>query len=239
MIELNLLPDLKKEFIKAQRMRNTVVSGSILTILIALGLLALLATIVYGAQAVIIDNLKKEVTENHKKLAAKPEINKYLTVQNQLELIGSAASERTAYDRIFDYITKLNPAPPNDITIYSLVVDAETSSITLEGSTANFETVNNFKNTLENAKLAYSLNGEKHEGNFFTAVTVAPPTLSAADGRQTAYFNISVAFDPKAFDPDAKDINVTIPKLVTSDADRHSPRELFGASPIKEINDGN
>ena len=51
MIQINLIPDVKQEFIHAQKMRNAVITFAILICGVAMALLAVLG-IVYGGQAV-------------------------------------------------------------------------------------------------------------------------------------------------------------------------------------------
>ena len=50
MIEINLVPDVKQELIRAQRSRTVVVTFSILTGIIALGIVVLLLLYVFGVQ---------------------------------------------------------------------------------------------------------------------------------------------------------------------------------------------
>ena len=228
MIELNLLPDVKKEFIRAQRTRNMVISGAIFVCIVAAGAVALLATTVYGAQNVWIANLKKE-------------INKYLAIQSQLNALDIKAQERSVYERLFDFLPQLNPAPPFNVTIYDFDLVKDTSTITMSGSADSFEAVNNFKYTLEQAKLKYKLeDGTTNETELFTNVTSSAPTLSTTNGGQVkAIFDFTITFTPEAFDQAHKDITIIVPKLVTSDGDRNAPKELFGVDPQTSGGDQN
>jgi len=85
MIGINLLPDVKKEFLKAQRTRNTVISLSILIMFVAGGLTVFLALFVYVGQTTAINVVKGDIDTKQKTLGEKPEITKYLTIQNQLD----------------------------------------------------------------------------------------------------------------------------------------------------------
>lgn len=235
MIELNLLPDVKKEFIKAQRNRNAVISGAILISIIAGGVIALLATTVYGAQTVLISNLKREIQSNHQKVASKQEINKYLAIQSQLSSLDETAKQRSVYARLFDYLPQLNPAAPYNVTIYEFALTQDTSSITMSGSAGSFEAVNNFKNTLEKAKITYTGSDEVGaEDTLFTSVTSGAPSLSTANGRTQAVFSFTIVYNPAAFDPANKDMKIVVPKLVTSDGDQNAPKELFGTQPVDQ-----
>lgn len=57
MIEINLIPDVKQEFLRAQRMRNAAVSFSIMIGIIAAGIVGFLALLL-GAQ-LVHENVQK------------------------------------------------------------------------------------------------------------------------------------------------------------------------------------
>ena len=50
MIEINLVPDIKQELIKAQRVRSTVITGAILVGLISISIVAILAFYIFAVQ---------------------------------------------------------------------------------------------------------------------------------------------------------------------------------------------
>lgn len=232
MIELNLLPDVKKEFIKAQRTRNTVISGAILVSLVAGGLVALLAVIVYAGQGAIITTLKSDIKKNHQTLSSQQEINKYLAIQSQLKALDEAAGQRSVYGRLLDALPTLNPAAPNNITLYDVTINKVDTSMTMSGQAGNFEVVNNFKNTLEKATLSYAdASGQQMQTPLFPTVTSATPTLSDVQGKTVASFNFTLTFAPEAFNPSNKDIKIQVPKLITSDSDQNAPKELFTTQP--------
>lgn len=231
MIELNLLPDVKKEFIKAQRTRNVVVSGAIMVTIVAIGAIAFFATTVYGAQQLVISTLNTQIKDNFKELESKKEINKYLAIQSQLKSLDEVSGQRALYGRVFDYFQQLNPAPPSNVTIYSLDLTKTDTRIVIFGSAGNFEAVNNFKYTLENAKLTYDVAGEQQEMPLFTLVTAKQPSLSTTNGVTEANFSFDLVFAPEAFSMDTTNPKVVVPKLITSDSDQNAPKELFGTSP--------
>ena len=75
MIELNLLPDVKQEFVHAQRLRRKIISIMILLIIVSIGIVALIAFNLYVVQGVherLVDgdikNHTKELEEKRKNL---------------------------------------------------------------------------------------------------------------------------------------------------------------------------
>ncbi|MFZ1812604.1 MAG: hypothetical protein WAU02_03765 [Candidatus Saccharimonadales bacterium] len=238
MIELNLLPDVKKEFIKAQRMRNRVVSGAIATSLIAGGAVAFLATTVYGAQMYMISSAENQIKDNHKKLSQKQEIDKYLAVQSQLAAIDQVSKERDDYSRLFDYLIQLNPAAPSNISLYDLLLNKADTTLTLNGSAGSFEAVNNFRSTLENAKVTYTLDGTDAEVTLFSKVEVLAPGMSTADGKVTVSFKANLVYAPEVFNEHITNIKLVVPQLVTSNSDQNAPKELFTEAPKQEAKNG-
>lgn len=233
MIELNLLPDLKKEFIRAQRTRNTVVSGAIMVSLAAGGAVLLFATVVYGGQAQWISNLNNEITNHHRELENKDEINKYLAIQSQLESLSTTSANRAEYGLLLRYLPQLNPAPPFNITLFDADLMTETSTLTLSGAANNFESVNNFRYTLEQAQLITGVEGQDNIV-MFTDVQSSPPTLATQDGVTKALFTFTLIYAPEIFAESLNDPKVEVPRLTTSDSDQNAPRQLFESPPPEE-----
>lgn len=229
MIGINLLPDVKKEFIKAQRTRNTVISLSIVSMIFVVGLTALLALMVYAWQGTMIGMIKSDITKKQNTLVAKPEIEKYLTVQNQLDMLKALHDEKhkIVYSRLLDFFPLLNPAAPNNVGLSSVKIKQSDMSINLQGNTSSFQGVTTFKNTLENAKVLYKIDGEQKEVNLFTSVTLKSASLGQNNGRSNASFEFVVIYSPEVFGPNATEIQLNVPKLTISDSQSNAPNELF------------
>ena len=241
MIELNLLPDVKKEFIKAQQTRNRVVSGAILVSIIAAGIVAFFATIVFIGQKVTTDKLTKEISSSHEELTKKDSINGYLTIQNQLSALDGVISSRFEYSRLFEFLAQLNPKKPNNITLYSVEIDKTSKVLKIDGSATNFEVVNNFKNTLLTATVAYKVqvkNGEavtteSKEEPMFLQIISSQASLTTSGGVPATAFVFEVEYNTAAFDPANTEVAIKVPNLVTSDADKNAPL-VFSDKPKDE-----
>jgi hypothetical protein len=95
MIEINLIPDVKQELLKAQKVRSMVISIALFVGIAAIALVIILGVWVFGVQiarGVITDNSIK--SESHK-LASVPDISNTLTIQNQLSLLSKLHSSNT------------------------------------------------------------------------------------------------------------------------------------------------
>lgn len=231
MIGLNLLPDVKKEFIQAQRMRNTVISASIIAMFVAGGVTVFLALFVYVGQNTAIDAVKQDITKKQAVLVAKPEITKYLTIQSQLAALRVLHSKdyKVLYSRLLDYLPQLNPSAPNTVQLGAVKVLTDGATITIRGTTQDFQAVDTFKNTLEQATLTYTADAKQHAVNLFSKVTLTSAALSQSNSKSTISFEFELTYSPEIFSPEATAIQLTVPKLTISDAQTNAPSELFGS----------
>lgn len=180
MISLNLLPDVKKDLLRVRRERNLVVSISVIVVGASIGVLLLLSGtlgVLIGAKALMENSIKND-EQTIKQAQKKKQLDKYITIQNQLKQIGKLKSDQQVYSRLMDYLTQLNPAAPNNVQISSATIEApagssgDTSSsssssasadgitMTIEGKTTNFSALDVYKNTLSKAQLSYEVEEE-------------------------------------------------------------------------------
>lgn len=233
MIGLNLLPDVKKEFLKAQRMRNTVISLSIVAMFIAGGITAALALFVYVGQSTAITLAKNDIKKKQATLEGKPEITKYLTIQRQLAALKvlHGSQYKVIYSRLFDFLPQLNPSAPNSVQLSTVKVVSEGTMIEVTGTTQDFHALDTFKNTLEQAKLTYKSGDETKNVSLFSKVTLKSAGLSQQSSSKSAVsFEFELVYSKEAFDPEVTDFQLVVPKLVISDAQNNAPSELFGTS---------
>lgn len=180
MISLNLLPDVKKDLLRVRRERNLVVSISVIVVGASIGVLLLLSGTlgVLVATKALMENSIKNDEQTIKQAQKKKQLDKYITIQNQLKQIGKLKSDQQVYSRLMDYLTQLNPAAPNNVQISSAKIEApagssgDTSSsssssasadgitMTIEGKTTNFSALDVYKNTLSKAQLSYEVEEE-------------------------------------------------------------------------------
>src|SRR5688572_27307618 len=104
MIQLNLLPDIKLEYIRTQRTRRLLVGVSVIMTAVAVGLLLLLLS-VNAFQKKHLNDLGDDITANSKKLSGQPQVSRILTVQNQLTSLTGLHDAKPAGTRLFGYLT--------------------------------------------------------------------------------------------------------------------------------------
>ncbi len=229
MVQLNLLPDLKKEFLNAQKARNRVISLSILTIILAVGIAGLAAFYVYGVQTVQVALVNGDIAKKTKDLKATPEIDKYLTLQNQLAALPDLHSAKNVYSRLFGFLPTLNPSAPNSISLSSLQVSETAKSALFTGTAPTYEALGVFKDTLMHAKVTYQVAGEtnKTSENLFQNVTVQSSGLGTTPTGKVVSFTINVDYDDAAFRTMNTNVEISVPAVQSSQAANQTPTAIF------------
>jgi Tfp pilus assembly protein PilN len=203
MIEINLIPDVKQELIKARRVRAAVISGAIITTIAAVGLVAALAVYVFGVQtvrhALVDDTINKKGAE----LASVEDLSKMLTIQNQLTKIDALHDAKKINSRLFDVLAAIIPPSPDNIQVSSLVIDAAEGTVTLEGQATNgYRALEKFKKTVGLAHVRYSGEDDVQQ-DIALASEIATSNVSLgedASGRQVLRFTMSFVYAPELFD---------------------------------------
>lgn len=145
-IQFNLLPVVKLEYAKSQRNKR-------LTILIAGGITALSLIIVITLFLVIqvfqknySADLSEQIKDQTRQLQGVTDINKILTIQNQLASLDTLHSQKPKVTRLLPFIQQLIP---KDANISTMNVDFSAANITISGSAKTITDVNKFADTLK------------------------------------------------------------------------------------------
>lgn len=220
MIELNLLPDLKKDYLRSQKQRNRVVSFSILVMIVAAGLVVLSAFYTYGFQTVQLALVNGEIKDKSEKLKNTEDISKYLTIQNQLNAIDGLHETKPRYSRFMEFLPVLNPGAPNNVQLTSLQVDEEGKTVTFTGNAPTYESLGVFKATLENAEVSYKSGDDTQKEKLFTNVAIENSGISTTSGgAKTTAFTIRANYSEQATKFDASNVQVTVPNIAPNAQD--------------------
>ncbi len=171
MIEINLIPDVKQELLKAQRTRAVVISGSILTCIIAGGIVVLLVLYlgVQGIRGAIVD---QAIEDGDAKLAKVEDLSKMLTIQNQLARINELNVGKKLDSRMFDVLAAIVPPAPNDVQISQFSVNDEDSTVTMEGQTRAYDSMEIFKKTIDGSVIQYTQDDTQKEIKLAESISV-------------------------------------------------------------------
>lgn len=218
MIQFNLLPDIKIQYIRAQRQKHLVVLISAIAIAASLVFVAALVATAFVVQKKSIADLTKDITAASKELQDTPDLTKMLTVQNQLKSLPALHESKPAASRIFSYIAQ---STPSEASISRLLVDFNTQTITISGSATSLEVVNTHTDTLKFATY-HTKNDPKTEVQAFSNVVLS----SFGRDSKGASYTITLSFDPVIFS-EAEEVTLTIPNKITTRSQTEQPEALF------------
>jgi Tfp pilus assembly protein PilN len=230
MIELNLLPDVKRDFVRAQRMRRQVIVSMIFLSIAAVGIVAALALYVYGGQFAIGQLLDGGIKDKSQRLSNVKDIDNYLTIQNQLRVLSGLHSNKLAYARLFDFLPTLNPAPPNNIHITRLSASEEAGTVTIVGYARDYKAVTVFENTVKNAELSYkdSDSGEQKSEPFVKDITMSEVDLSEdLNGNRVVGFTATLTNNDGTFKRNVTNVHLSVPNKNTTQSAQQVPQAVF------------
>lgn len=223
MIQFNLLPDIKIEYIRAQRNKRLVVAVSSLVTVVALAIVIGLSLSVFVFQKEHMANLSDDIAKSTRNLGATNDISKILTVQNQLNSLSGLHDKKQNTTRIFPYIQQLTPT---DISISSFTIDFELQTMTVTGaandaSANKLAAINRFVDTL---KFTEYTSGEDSSKAFSEVVL-----SSIGRAESGASYTIALKFDPQIFS-NTENVALNVPKQITTRSETEKPTSLFDAA---------
>lgn len=237
MIEINLIPDVKQELIKAQRVRSVVISFSILSGIIALGIVVVLSVYVFGVQTVRSALDDDAIKKGAEELASVEDLSKVLTIQNQLSKIDELNNQKKINSRVFEVLAAVIPPEPNNIQISNLDIDATTSVLAIEGQTAGYDSLEVFKKTIDGAVIEFKADGETQRVELASNISTSDVSFGEdSTGAKVLRFTLSFTYPVELFSPTVPGVvvkltnagNVTdsylgIPKSIFADRARDIP----------------
>lgn len=218
MIQFNLLPDVKLEYIKARRLKRAVIVLSGATAIASVVLLVLLFLVVGVFQKKHLNDLSADIKKESAQLQAIPDLNKILTIQNQLNSLPGLQAKTPVTSRLFAYIQQ---STPNTLYISSLSLDVASQKMTIQGRADSLSTVNKYVDTMKFTK--FSTASDPTEKNLLSDIVLS--SFNRDD--KTASYTIDLKFDAAWFDV-TNDIKLNIPQgLVTTRSETEKPTGVF------------
>jgi Tfp pilus assembly protein PilN len=237
MIQFNLLPDVKLQYVKARRTRRTVMMGSILIAGAFLALFIMLFVVVNVVQKQHLSNLDGDISKSKNDLKAKPELAKILTIQNQLHSLPDLHKQNPVASRILGYVQQVTP---QNVNISALTVDFSEQTIKIDGSTDSLATVNTFVDTLKFTNYTI-VTADQAAADQEASKTPETPTLafsdivlanfaittgSVKDKNKTASYSITLKYDSVIFNSD-NNIKLQIAQKITTRSETEKPSAVF------------
>jgi Tfp pilus assembly protein PilN len=209
MIQFNLLPDVKLEYLKAQRQRRTVAFISMIVTAASVALLVLMFLAGQVQKGKLAD-LTKNVANKSLSLQNKNHLNQALTVQNQLNSLTGLHDSKPAADRLFPYLNKLTPLNA-DISI--LDIDFTAHTVTLKGTADALSTVNKYVDTLKFT--TYKVGKETKPAFSNVVLSLFDLNKLEASNKHPANYTINFSYDEAIFNI-TNNFELTVPELTST-----------------------
>ena len=240
MIEINLLPNVKRELLKTRAMRNRVISISFLVGGASIAAVVVLALIL-GSQIAAEAVQSGVIKDRNDKLMAVEDLNKVVTIQHQLTKINEQHSGKKLNSRIFDVVTAVNPVAPNNVSFSDIKVNPESKTITLEGSAVNgYSALETLKKTILNTKVQTTDGDKSSEVSLTKEIKDGDTSFGEnSEGKKVLQFSFSFEYAEELLAPaNNGTVSVLTPtgKVDVTDSRQGIPDSLFKSNSKKQEN---
>lgn len=214
MIQINLVPDVKLELLRAQRQRNVVISISVLASIITVALVVVTAIYVFGVQTFRDSEAERVIDREYRALRSIEDLDKTVTIQSQLARIDQTHNEKLLTSRILSILAVASAkGTENSISISTFSVSKGEGSISLTAQTDSrgFEAADIFKKNIEAMQIVYKPYKEdgsvpKSRESEQSVKLASDVTLSslgtvqdASGNGEAVTFNLSFKYAPEVF----------------------------------------
>jgi hypothetical protein len=232
MIEVNLVPDVKQELIKANRVRTVVVSTALLVGAVAIGIVVLLAVYLFLGQTVRSNIAAGQIKEKYDTLSKIQDLNNTLTVQQQLGALTAQHDGKNITSRFFDLLVAINPPAPNQVVFSTARVEADDLTIRLQGQAVNgYIAADVLKKTILGTKFSYRDSSNDTQTIPLTE-NVSTTELSYGEdstGKKVLRFTMTFEYDSVFFERTSRDAIIVRPdRQNVTDSYLRLPESLFG-----------
>lgn len=238
MIEINLLPNVKRELLKTRVMRNRVISISFLVGGASIAAVVVLALIL-GSQIAAEAVQSGVIKDRNDKLMAVEDLNKVVTIQHQLTKINEQHSGKKLNSRIFDVVTAVNPVAPNNVSFSDIKVNPGSKTITLEGSAVNgYSALETLKKTILNTKVQTTDGDKSSEVSLTKEIKDGDTSFGEnSEGKKVLQFSFSFEYAEELLAPaNNGTVSVLTPtgKVDVTDSRQGIPDSLFKSNSKKQ-----
>lgn len=230
MIQFNLLPAVKINYLKTKRLKRTIFLSATLLIAVCVIVTGAFYSVVMVAQQKQLSSLDKKIKTVASDIQSTKDINKVLTIQNQLSAIDKLHVDKPEIMRLFTYITQITTKA---VSVQSFSVDFATFKIEVQGQAPSVEEMNKYVDTLKFTTIdgASEASGSKNK-NAFTQVVLSSYSLND----KGAGFSVSFNYNPDIFNSAETSLKLSVPKITSTRSETERPTDLFkvNQTPIGE-----
>jgi hypothetical protein len=259
MIQFNLLPDVKLEYIRARYRKRMIVGVSVITGALFFSIFLVLFLFVRVSQTHYMKALSKDIDNKLSEIKQTPDLDKVLTIQNQLDSLPSLHDKKVITSRLVEFLGQLTPTLA---TISDVELDYDAGTMNIKGNANSLETVNKFADTLKFTKYRTATDpiGENKAFKDVVLKSFSIETLANGTGKSVVY-ELSFGFEPlvdkdntalapnifavklnvkddKITNP-AKPVELIVPNIISTRSETEKPTELFAKQPETLNQEGN
>lgn len=225
MIQVNLLPDVKLEYLKAQRNKNLVLGLATIVTAALLAVTILLALHVYVNQAIHTAGLQADIDSLSKEYTEITGLDEILTIDGQLRALPGLHEGKPAVSRLPELLVIV---VPKDIELAEIVANFDENILRIDGQGKSTKTVNTFADILKNT--FYATADSEIPLNAFSGVTFD----IGIKGDEGVTFEAEMSFDPEIFN-EIHNVDFTIPSTVSTQSKiRTDSSTLFDTPTVEE-----
>lgn len=129
--EINLVPEIKNEMIKALKLRNLIFFICIVVAASAIGVIIIFGSIV-GGQSIALNSKANTLTLMSKTINGYEDLDDFLTIQDQVGSLSKISNNKMLVSRVFNFVTILAPTNGDTIEISEMSLNLASSSLVLE-----------------------------------------------------------------------------------------------------------
>jgi Tfp pilus assembly protein PilN len=205
-VQFNLLPDVKLELDRQVRTKHFIYTVTFLASAAAIALVVVSFFAVNILQKKLLNDANNDINKYSQQLKSIPNLDKVLTIQNQLNSLPALHQQKHQTSLLFTYLPQLTPTK---ISIGKLTLDNTANTLDVSGTADTVETINKFIDTLKftSYKIAGDQNTKKPA---FSNVVL---TKVDRDDKGASY-TIDANFDPLLFS--GKNITLVVPQQTTT-----------------------
>lgn len=213
-VQFNLLPDVKLEYNRQQRAKRLVYTVCGITTVTVLAITVVAFFAVNILQHKLLNDANNDITTYSNKLKSIPNLDKVLTIQNQLNALPGLHQTKHVTSRLFDYLPQVTP---NNVFIGKLSIDTTADTISITGTADTVESVNKFVDTLKFTQFT-TKDAPDTKTKAFSSVI-----LSKVDrDEKGATYTIDTTYDAALFDS-TQTVSLGIPKETTTRSILNAP----------------
>lgn len=230
MIEINLVPDVKQELIKAQRVRAGVISMAIIVGISAVGVVVVLGIWVFAVQTARSIVTDKIIKSESQKLSSVEDISNTLTIQNQLSKLTAMHDSKSIDSRLFDILTTINPPEPNNVAITNVSLDSTAKTIKIEAQARNgYPALEVFKKTINATNFEFTKEDERQSVPLANQMSDSDRSYGEdASGAKVLRFTLTFVYPEELFTRTAQNAVIVAPdKSNVTDSFLGVPNSLF------------